>query len=143
MFGRLKSAILGAAVVVAALVPLFGDPRQTPVTHAIWGRMLLRALDMTEAVRESAQASQVFGTLSWRDSLSFTADGFASGDGVAVKDEAGVRRVVAGATPGEVVYAVASCKAVTISSECAWRATPRGPPLPRSRPPRGAARTRL
>ena len=107
MFGRLKSAILGAAVVVAALVPLFGDPRQTPVTHAIWGRMLLRALDMTEAVRESAQASQVFATLSWRDSLSFTADGFASGDGVAVKDEAGVRRVVAGATPGEVAYAVA------------------------------------
>jgi hypothetical protein len=107
MFGRLKSAILGAVVVAAALVPLFGDPRQTPVTHAIWGRMLLRALDMTEAVRESTQASQVFATLSWRDSLSLTADGFSKGDGVAVKDEAGVKRVVAGATPGEVAYAVA------------------------------------
>ena len=59
MFGRLKTAILGAVLVCAALVPLFGDPRQTPVTHPIWGSMLLRALDMQEAVRESTQASQV------------------------------------------------------------------------------------
>jgi hypothetical protein len=107
MFGRLKTAILGAVLVCAALVPLFGDPRQTPVTHPIWGRMLLRALDMQEAVRESTQASKVFATLSWRDSLSLPGDVFTTGDGVAVRDEAGVRRVVAGATPGEVVYPVA------------------------------------
>jgi hypothetical protein len=107
MFGRLKTAILGAVVVCAALVPLFGDPRQTPVTHPIWGRMLLRALDMQDAIRESTQASQVFATLSWRDSLSLPGDRFAKGDGVAVKDDAGVRRVVAGTTPGEVVYPVA------------------------------------
>jgi hypothetical protein len=107
MYGRLKTATLGAVVVAAALVPLFGDPRQTPVTHAIWGRMLLRALDMNEAVRESTQASQVFATLAWRDSLTLTADRFSKGDGVAVKDEGGVRRVVAGASPGEVVYPLA------------------------------------
>jgi len=104
MFGRLKTAILGAAVVAAALVPLFGDPRQTPVTHPIWGRMLLRALEMTEAVRDTTQASQVFATLTWRDSLSLTADRFAKSDGVAVTEEGGVRRVVASETPGEVTY---------------------------------------
>ena len=107
MYGRLKTATLGAVVVAAALVPLFGDPRQTPVTHAIWGRMLLRALDMNEAVRESTQASQVFATLTWRDSLTLTADRFSKGDGVAVKDEGGVRRVMAGSSPGEVVYPLA------------------------------------
>jgi len=69
--------------------------------------MLLRALDMNEAVRESTQASQVFATLAWRDSLSLTADGFSKGDGVAIQHQGGVRRVMAGATPGEVAYAVA------------------------------------
>ena len=88
MYGRLKPAILGAVVIGAALVPLFGDPRTTPVTHPIWGRMLLRALDMTDAVREASQASQVFATLTWRDSLSIGADRFAKSDGVALKDEA-------------------------------------------------------
>ena len=107
MYGRLKTAILGAVVVGAALVPLFGDPRTTPVTHPIWGRMLLRALDMSDAVREASQASQVFATLTWRDSLSRDADRYAKGDGVAVKDEGGVRRVVAGQGTGEVVYPVA------------------------------------
>jgi hypothetical protein len=106
MYGRLKTAILGTAVVAAALVPLFGDPRQTPVTHPIWGRMLLRALDMTDAVRETTQASQVFATLTWRDSLLLTADRFAKSDGVSLSEEAGVRRVVAGDVPGEVVYPV-------------------------------------
>jgi len=107
MYGRLKTATLSAAVVAVALVPLFGDPRQTPVTHAIWARMLLRALDMNEAVRESTQASQVFATLAWRDSLTLSADRFSRSDGVTVRDEAGVRRVTADSAPGEVVYPVA------------------------------------
>ena len=107
MYGRLKTAILGAVVVAAALVPLFGDPRTTPVTHPIWARMLLRALDMTDAVREASQASQVFATLTWRDSLSLGADRFAKSDGVAVIDEGGSRRVAAGQGAGEVVYPVA------------------------------------
>ncbi len=107
MYGRLKTATFGAAVVAVALVPLFGDPRQTPVTHAIWARMLLRGLEMSEAVRESTQASQVFATLTWRDSLSLTADRFSKSDGVTLKDEGGVRQVMAGTVPGEVVYPVA------------------------------------
>ena len=74
MWGRLKTLVLAAVVGAAALVPLFGDPRSTPVTHPLWARMLLRSLDMTDAVRTSTQASQVFATLAWRDSLSYPAD---------------------------------------------------------------------
>ena len=81
MWGRVKSVVLAAVVATAALVPLFGDPRQTPVTHPLWARMLLRSLEMTDAVRASSQASQVFSALAPRDSLasiSVNAVGFAA-----------------------------------------------------------------
>jgi hypothetical protein len=107
MYGRLKTATLGALVASAALVPLFGDPRQTPVTHAVWGRMLLRALDMKDAVSTSTQASQVFATLAWRDSLTLTAEQFSKSDGLRMVEEAGTRRMVAGPSPGEAVYTLA------------------------------------
>ena len=81
MWGRLKTLVLAAVVGAAALVPLFGDPRSTPVTHPLWARMLLRSLDMTDAVRASTQASQVFATLAWRDSLSYPADRYLRAEG--------------------------------------------------------------
>jgi hypothetical protein len=107
MPGRLKTFLLAAVAGTAALVPLFGDPRQTPVTHALWARMLLRSLEMTEAARASAVASQVFATLSWRDSLSFPADAYAGASGASVRDLSGVRVVTAEGAPAEVTYAVA------------------------------------
>jgi len=107
MWGRLKTLILAAVVTTAALVPLFGDPRVTPVTHPLWARMLLRSMDMTTAVRTSASASQVFSTLAWTDSLSYPADRFLRADGVQVRDEAGQRVVAAGTSPAEVVYPLA------------------------------------
>jgi hypothetical protein len=89
-----KAAGLVGLVAAAAMVPLYGDPRQTPVTHTEWARMLLRAMDMEDAVRASTQASQVFSALSWKNSLAFDAGGFASankarpvdGGGVAAED---------------------------------------------------------
>ena len=107
MRSRLKTLALAAVVATAALVPLFGDPRQTPVTHPLWARMLLRALDMSDAVRTSAQASQVFSTLSWRDSLSYPAERYLEAQGGIVRDEAGQRVITAGAAPAEVSYALA------------------------------------
>ena len=95
MWGRVKTLVLAAVVGAAALVPLFGDPRSTPVTHPLWARMLLRSLDMTDAVRASTQASQVFAALAWRDSLSYTADRYLRADGAVVREEAG-RPVLAG-----------------------------------------------
>lgn len=101
---RVKTAALAVIVGAAALAPLFGDARVTLVTHPIWARMLLRALDMSEAVRTSTQASEVFSALSWRDSLTFPADHYLRADGVVVREQGGVRCVTAGAETGQVVY---------------------------------------
>ena len=105
MWGRLKTLVLAAVVGAAALVPLFGDPRSTPVTHPLWARMLLRSLDMTDAVRTSTQASQVFATLAWRDSLSYPADRYLRAEGAVVREEGGQPVLAAAAGPAEVSYA--------------------------------------
>jgi hypothetical protein len=107
MWGRLKTLVLAAVVGAAALVPLFGDPRSTPVTHPLWARMLLRSLDMTDAVRASTQASHVFATLAWRDSLSYPADRYLRAEGAVVREEDGRAVLTAGPGPAEVSYAVA------------------------------------
>jgi hypothetical protein len=101
---RLKTLSLAVIVAAVALVPLFGDPRVTPVTHPLWARLLLRALDMEDTVRVSPHASDVFAALSWRDSLTFAADRFLRADGVVVEDVGGVRRVTAAGGAGQVVY---------------------------------------
>jgi len=107
MWGRLKTLVLVGVVGAAALVPLFGDPRSTPVTHPLWARMLLRSLDMTDAVRTSTQASQVFATLAWRDSLSYPADRYLRAEGANVREEGGQVVLAASAGPAEVSYTLA------------------------------------
>jgi hypothetical protein len=107
MWRRVKTVVLAAVVGAAALVPLFGDPRSTPVTHPLWARMLLRSLEMTDAVRTSAQASQVFATLAWRDSLSYPADRYLKAEGATVREEGGQALLTAAAGPAEVSYPVA------------------------------------
>jgi hypothetical protein len=104
MWGRAKTLILALVVASAALVPLFGDPRTTPVTHPLWGRMLLRSLEMNEAVRASTVASRIFATLAWRDSLSYPAEQFIREDGAVVREEDGRRVVAADEGPAELVY---------------------------------------
>jgi len=106
MWGRLKTFVLAAVVAAAALVPLFGDPRQTPVTHPLWARMLLRSLDMTDAVRASSQASQVFAALAPRDSLTYSADRFLHAEGAQVSGEGSASVLRAGASPAEVSFAI-------------------------------------
>src|SRR5205807_704781 len=71
---RVKLGALIAVVAAAALLPLYGDPRNAPVTHAEWARMLLRGLKMEEAARQATTASQAFAILSWKGSLSLRAD---------------------------------------------------------------------
>jgi hypothetical protein len=108
MWGRLKTAILAVVVGSAALVPLFGDPRTTPVTHPLWGRMLLRAMEMDEAVRTTTEASQVFATLAWRDSLSYGPDRYLRADDAVLGEHDGARVIRAAASePAEVVYPLA------------------------------------
>jgi hypothetical protein len=107
MANKMKTALVLAVVAAAALVPLFGDPRSTPITHPLWARMLLRAMSMNDAVKVSSQASQVFSTLSWKDSLSYSADSFTKSDGVAVREQAGRKEITVASGVGEVVYPLA------------------------------------
>lgn len=107
MLNRVKMVVVLGVVTAAAMVPLFGDPRSTPITHPLWARMLLRALEMNDAVRTSSQASQVFSTLAFKDSLTFPADGFVKSDGVAVREEGGRKEVTVASGVGEAVYSLA------------------------------------
>jgi len=127
MWGRLKTPILAGIVMSAALVPLFGDPRITPVTHPLWARMLLRSMEMTQAVRTSATASQVFSTLAWRDSLSYPAERFLRADGALVSEEGGERVVSAGAAPAEVVYSLAVVQPGNYQLRVRMRGVPQSP----------------
>jgi hypothetical protein len=104
---KLRSWLLPALVAGAALVPLYGDPRATPVTHPEWARLLLRGLDMDETLKVAEQASQVFSFLSWKNSLRLQAERYARADGVRIVGQAPDRRVVATAPVAEVTYPVA------------------------------------
>jgi hypothetical protein len=61
---------------------------------------------MTDAVRASSQASQVFAALAPRDSLSYSADRFLRATGASVTGEGSAAVVTAGASPAEVSFAI-------------------------------------
>src|SRR5262245_47177946 len=105
MLSRWKAFGLAAGAAALALVPLYGDPRSTPVTHAEWARMLLRALQMEDVLEASGQASKAFAILSWKNSLAYRADRYLRASGVEVVEQP--YRVLASAPAGEVVYPVA------------------------------------
>jgi hypothetical protein len=104
VWSKFKLAALLAVVGLGALVPLYGDPRRAAVTHPEWARMLLRALQMDDAVQYAASASQAFSVLSWKNTLSFPADRYLRGAGVKIVEEDGERRVAAAEAEGEVAY---------------------------------------
>lgn len=104
MLGKLKTVTLLSVVGAAVLVPLFGDPRPSPVTHAEWARMLLRALALDGVVERTASANQAFSTLSWKNSLAYRADRYMQGEGIEVLGDGRVR--AKGGT-GEVSYPLA------------------------------------
>jgi hypothetical protein len=102
-----KLAAVLAVVTAAALVPLYGDPRNAPVTHPEWARMLMRALNLETAVERSATASQVFAILSWKNSLAYSGPRYASADGVRVGGDPSEPYVQSETGVGEVVYPLA------------------------------------
>lgn len=67
-----KSVLL-LAVCGTTLLPLYGDPRQAPVTHAEWARLMLNAMDLSDALPPQARASTLFASLSWKEALLFPA----------------------------------------------------------------------
>jgi hypothetical protein len=104
---KLKGLALLAVVGAGALLPLYGDPRTTGVSHAEWARMILRSLDLIDSGILTDQASQVFATLSWKNSLSYRADRYAKAAGVEVDSGAGAPWVRATAGVGTLAYPVA------------------------------------
>ena len=102
-----KTWALFGIVAAAVLVPLYGNPFSVPVSHAEWGRMLVRALDMEEALPARAQASLVFSLLSWKSSLSFAPDQYATAEGVTMESERGHRALKAIDAGAEVSYRLA------------------------------------
>ena len=109
MWRSWKTLAAVAAVAAGALLPLYGDPRPSPVSHSEWARMVLRALNLLEPGSGlDDQASQVFATLSGKGSRAFRADHYTKGTGVeAFTDHDGSRRVRAIDEVGQVVYPLA------------------------------------
>ncbi len=106
----LKLGLGVSALLAAALVPLYGDPRVSRVSHAEWGRMLLEGLDLAEALPRTSPASLVFSVLSWKTNLVQSADRYVRADGVErVNQPQGALRAVA--DPGEAAYALAVARA--------------------------------
>lgn len=64
---RFKAA-LAALTVAVAIVPQRGDPGPEPVTHDAWAFMLLRGLDLDDALEFVDTAPRAFAALSWRQS---------------------------------------------------------------------------
>ena len=90
-----KATLLGFVIAAAAAAAVFGDPRATPLTHPLWARMLLRALEMEDAVKTSTRASMAFEALSGSRSRFFAADAYWRADGVVPAREGAARRLQA------------------------------------------------
>jgi hypothetical protein len=110
MTGKIEFArkiVLPALLGVAVLVPLYGDPQTTPVTHAEWARMLVRALEIEDGLPPRSPASVVFQALSWKSSLYWNADEYIAADGVSRAESAAKHAVATGQDPGEARYRLA------------------------------------
>jgi hypothetical protein len=103
---RSTAVALVGAVVVGALVPLYGQVRGSSVSHPEWARMLLRGLRMDELLESNILASQVFSLLSWQESLSLPADKYFQAEGVELVDQGGTRCLTANGARGEATYRI-------------------------------------
>src|SRR5262245_1358248 len=99
----IRTLALVAGVAGAGFLPLYGDPRLSPVSHSEWARMIVRSLDLLESGLTD-QASQVFSTLSGKDSRAYRADRYAEAQGVEVFGEGSAKAVRATAPVAEVTY---------------------------------------
>ncbi len=102
-----KRALLAAVVATAVFVPLYGDPRQSPVTHPEWARMMLRALDMESVLVRGSSASLAFDSLAWRTSINMPLERTLRNTGVAFLTGPPTQ-VKAQDQGGEVAYRLAS-----------------------------------
>ncbi|MEO8359479.1 MAG: SdrD B-like domain-containing protein [Vicinamibacteria bacterium] len=85
---------------VAALVPLYGDPRKSPVTHSEWARMMMRSIGFEDKLEGVQNADDIFRTLAWKDQRNFPASKYKRATGVSKRGEF----VDAGQESGETAY---------------------------------------
>jgi hypothetical protein len=93
---------LGVAVALslAVLVPLYGDPRRSPVTHTEWARMMMRSLGFEEMLDRVDNAEEIFTVLAWKNERTIPAPRYKRATGVvSMGDE-----VQTGTETGEVAY---------------------------------------
>jgi hypothetical protein len=102
----IRTLVLVGGVAAAGLLPLYGDPRLSPVSHPEWARMVVRSLDLLESGLTD-QASQVFATLSGKDSRAYRADRYVKGEGIEVFGEGTAKGIRAIAPVAEVTYPLA------------------------------------
>jgi len=99
-----RAVLLLSGVAVIALLPLYGDVRPADlVTHPEWARMMLRGLDLlrdTPGINDSA--TQVFATLSGRESRSWPAPQYVRAERV---ERFETTRIRPAGGIGEAVYA--------------------------------------
>ena len=89
-----------AALTVVALVPLYGDPRRSPITHAEWARMMMRGLGFEDKLQNVDSAEDVFIALSWKDQKNLVASEYKRGTGVTKRGDF----VDTGTETGEAAY---------------------------------------
>ena len=95
-----RSLWIVAALSAAVLVPLYGDPRKSPVTHAEWARMMMRSLGFENNLERFETADAIFQTLAWKGQRDIPALSFKRGTGV-VKRQSFVETAQ---QPGEAAY---------------------------------------
>lgn len=71
-----------AALSVVALVPLYGDPRRSPVTHSEWARMMMRSLGLEDNLQSLENAEDIFDGLAWKAQRNLIASNYKRGTGV-------------------------------------------------------------
>lgn len=89
-----------AALSVVALVPLYGDPRRSPVTHSEWARMMMRGLGFEDNLGAVENAEDIFVGLAWKDQKNLIASEYKRGTGVTTRGDF----VDTGAETGETAY---------------------------------------
>ena len=91
---------VAAALSLAVLVPLYGDPRRSPVTHTEWARMMMRSLGFEEMIERIDNAEEIFTVLAWKNERTIPAPKYKRAMGVASMGD----EVQAGSEVGEVAY---------------------------------------
>ena len=95
-----RSFWIVAALSVVALVPLYGDPRRSPVTHSEWSRMMMRSLGFDDSLPAMENADDIFGALAWKDQRNLVASEYKRGTGVTKRGDS----VDTGTEIGEVAF---------------------------------------